>query len=167
MLAVFVIAGAVAPVAAQPADMVVTNARIVTLPAASHVAQAMAVRDGKILAIGDAGAISRMAGPATKRIDAGGRTVIPGLIVSHIHAVRAGLTFSTEVNWIGAKTIPEAMNRLRDAAAAEAAGCVARRRGRLDGAAVRRAAPTDAAGGAGRGAATTPSTFRCSTAMCW
>lgn len=101
---------------AQPADLIVTNAKIATLDAASTTAQAMAVRDGKILALGTASALRSLAGPATRTVDAGGRTVIPGLIDSHIHAVRAALTYSTEVNWIGAESIAEAMARLREAA---------------------------------------------------
>lgn len=103
---------------AQKADLVVTNAKIVTLDGASTIAQALAVRDGKIVAVGGIEAMDSLTGPATRRVDAGGRTIIPGLIDSHIHAVRAGLTYATEVNWIGAKTIPEAMDRLRQAAKA-------------------------------------------------
>ncbi len=53
-------------------------------------AQALAVRDGKIAAIGSSADIRALAGPATRVIDLGGRTVIPGLIDSHIHAIRAG-----------------------------------------------------------------------------
>ena len=107
---------AAAAALAQPADLIVTNARIATLDAKSTVAQAMAVREGKIVAVGTTQAVRRLAGPATRRIDAGGRTVIPGLIDSHIHAVRAALSYATEVNWIGVGTIPEAMERLREAA---------------------------------------------------
>lgn len=107
---------------AQPADLVVTNAKVLTLDARSTVAQAIAVRDGKLLAVGDNATVERLAGSGTKRVDAGGRTVIPGLIDSHMHAVRAALSYSTEVNWIGAGSIPEAMARLRDKAAKSAPG---------------------------------------------
>ena len=103
---------------AQKADLIVTNAKLVTLDPASTIAQALAVRDGRIVAIGGNDAVEGLIGPATRRVDAGGRTIIPGLIDSHIHAVRAGLTYATEVNWIGAKTIGEAMERLRQAATA-------------------------------------------------
>ena len=111
---------------AQKADLIVTNAKIVTLDPASTIAQALAVREGRIVAVGGDDAVAALAGSATRRVDAGGRTVIPGLIDSHIHAVRAGLTYATEVNWIGAKTIPEAMERLRQAATARAAAVVVR-----------------------------------------
>ncbi len=43
--------------------------------------------------------------------------MIPGLIDSHLHAIRAALTFSTEVNWIGARSLREALARISDAAA--------------------------------------------------
>jgi len=102
---------------AQPADLVVTHAKIVTLDAAGTTAQALAVRDGRIVAVGNAAQMRALSGPATRTVDAGGRTVIPGLIDSHMHAVRAALSYSTEVNWIGAGTIAEAMARIRTAAA--------------------------------------------------
>ena len=119
--AAFGLAGALLyplPALAQTADLIVMNAKIATLDAASTTAQALAVRDGKIMAVGTAAAVRPLAGAATRTVDAGGRTVIPGLIDSHMHAVRAALTYATEVNWIGADSIGEAMARLRAAAAA-------------------------------------------------
>ncbi|MGJ3702525.1 amidohydrolase [Variovorax sp. AFSI2.2] len=101
---------------AQPADFIVTNAKIATLDAASTTAQALAVREGRVVAVGGAGEMRAFSGPGTRTVDAGGRTVIPGLIDSHMHAVRAALSYSTEVNWIGAGTIAEAMARIRTAA---------------------------------------------------
>jgi len=107
-----------APVAsAQPADLIVSNAHIATLDAASTTASALAVRDGRLIAVGTDASVQALAGPATRRVDAGGRAVIPGLIDSHIHAIRAALSYSTEVSWIGAATIDEAMSRLRETAA--------------------------------------------------
>lgn len=109
-------------VSAQPVEMVVHNARIATLDGKSSIAQALAVRDGKLVAVGGNAEVLKLAGPATRRIDAGGRLVVPGLIDSHMHAVRAALSYSTEVNWIGAASIPEAMARLKDKAAKAAPG---------------------------------------------
>jgi predicted amidohydrolase YtcJ len=101
---------------AQPADTVLLNGRLVTLDAAVPRAEAIAIRDGRILAVGSSAEIASLAGPATRRIDLGGRTAIPGLIDSHIHAIRAGLSFATEVHWIGARSLEEALGRIRSAA---------------------------------------------------
>jgi predicted amidohydrolase YtcJ len=105
------------PAQAQPAELIVVNARIATLDATSTTAGALAVRDGRLIAVGNDTAVQSLVGPATRRVDAGGRTVIPGLIDSHMHAIRAALSYATEVNWIDAPSIDEAMRRLRDAAA--------------------------------------------------
>jgi len=114
VLATLVLIGAAR---AQPADLIVVNARVATLDAASRVADALAVRDGRLIAVSSRAAVEALAGPTTRRVDAGGRTIVPGLIDSHIHAIRAALSYATEVNWIGAASIDEAMARLRDAAA--------------------------------------------------
>ena len=102
--------------ALPPADLVVSNARVTTLDEALPTAQALAVRDGRIVAIGSSEAMRAYTGPRTRVVDAGARTLIPGLIDSHMHAVRAALSYSVEVNWIDARTIGEAMARLHDAA---------------------------------------------------
>jgi predicted amidohydrolase YtcJ len=103
--------------AATPAaDLIVHHAKIATLDAGSRQAEALAVRDGRIIAVGSNAEAAAFAGPGTRQVDAGGRLVIPGLIDSHMHAVRAALSYSVEVNWIGADTIGEAMRRLRQAA---------------------------------------------------
>ena len=104
------------------------------------------MRDGKIAAIGSTADIRALAGPNTRVIDLDGRTVIPGLIDSHIHAIRAGLTFTTEVHWIGARSLADALDRIRAAAEERAEGLLADRRRRLDRAAVRRRPPSDAGG---------------------
>ena len=54
--------------------------------------EALAIRDGKILGVGSTAEIRRLAGPATRVVELDGRTVIPGLIDSHLHAVRAALS---------------------------------------------------------------------------
>src|ERR1700742_530793 len=101
-------------VQAQP-DTVLFNGKLVRFDAAP--AEALAIRDGRIVAIGPSAEIRALAGPVTRAIDLEGRTVIPGLIDSHIHAIRAGLTYTTEVHWIGVRSLDEALDRLRTAAA--------------------------------------------------
>lgn len=100
--------------AAQAPDVVLLNGKIVT--ADDAVAEAMAVRGDRIAAIGRSAEIRALAGGSTRVIDLGGRTVIPGLIDSHIHAIRAGLTYTTEVHWTGVRSLAEALERLRSAA---------------------------------------------------
>jgi predicted amidohydrolase YtcJ len=70
----------------QPADLVVVNGKVVTLDSGSTVVQATAVRGGKFVAVGSNEEVRRLAGPQTRLIDARGRTVIPGIIDTHVHA---------------------------------------------------------------------------------
>ena len=88
-LALVLLASAVAAPRSQapPADLVVLNARIVTLDAQSRIAEAAAIRDGVFVAVGSAADVRPLAGAGTRVIDAGGDTVIPGLIDSHVHAL--------------------------------------------------------------------------------
>ena len=108
--------GTPAPLRANPADTVLINGKIVTLDGTSAISEALAIEAGRIAATGSTDAMRRLAGPATEIIDLGGRTVIPGLIDSHMHAIRAGFRYATEVHWDGATDIAEAMERLRAAA---------------------------------------------------
>ncbi len=67
-----------------PADRILVNGRILTVDAQDRVAEAIAIRDGRILAVGTTAEIERLAGPATERIDLGGRAATPGLIDAHV-----------------------------------------------------------------------------------
>jgi hypothetical protein len=70
---------------------------------------AVAIRDGRILAVGDDEEIMAHVGPGTRVIEAGGRPVVPGLIDSHIHMVRAGLTWNQNVDWSGVRSLAEGL----------------------------------------------------------
>jgi predicted amidohydrolase YtcJ len=100
---------------AQSPETILVNGKIATVDAQYSVREALAVREGKILAVGKSADIKKLAGPGTRVIDLQGRTVIPGLIDSHLHAIRAALSFSTEVNWIGAASLSEALGRITEA----------------------------------------------------
>src|SRR5262249_17743278 len=71
------------------ADLIVYHGKVITLNDRSQVAEAIAVKDGRILAVGDDAGILRHKGVKTRLIDAGGRTVLPGLYDSHTHPVGA------------------------------------------------------------------------------
>lgn len=73
------------PEAVRSADLIVTNGRVLTMDEEAPRAEAVAVRDGRIVAVGDRAAIVDMRGPGTKVVDAAGGTVIPGFIEAHMH----------------------------------------------------------------------------------
>ena len=112
------VVGIAVPASAQAPDTILINGKIITLDSRSTVAMGLAVTDGRITATGSTDDVRKLAGPSTRVIDLRGRTVIPGLIDSHLHAIRAALSFSTEVNWIGARSIEEGLGRIRAAARA-------------------------------------------------
>jgi predicted amidohydrolase YtcJ len=107
---------------AQSSTTVLFNGKILTEDPKSTTAEAVAIRDGRIIAAGTSADLRKMAGPQARWIDLEGRTVIPGLIDSHMHAIRAALSFSTEVNWIGTRSLAEALGRIREAAHSMAPG---------------------------------------------
>ena len=116
--ALFATAHARAQAPTPTADTVLLNGKIVTLDTASSVAEALAIRDGKILGAGTNVDMLKLADPRTRRIDLGGRTVVPGLIDSHIHALRAGLTFSVELSFIGVPSLAKGLDLIREASRA-------------------------------------------------
>ncbi len=109
---------AVTPSSAQVADTILINGKILTMDPAGSVAEAIAIDGGRILAVGKTADIRKTAGPKTRIVDLQRRTVIPGLIDSHLHGVRAALSFSTEVNWIGVSSVDDALGRITEAARA-------------------------------------------------
>jgi predicted amidohydrolase YtcJ len=102
----------------QSADTILVNGKILTVDSKFSTREAIAVRDGKITAVGSISDIRKQTGSQTRVIDLQGRTVIPGFIDSHMHAIRAGQTFTTEVNWVGATSLAEALNRIHQASLA-------------------------------------------------
>src|SRR5437879_8164919 len=95
----------------QP-DSIVHNAKIATHGIPSFV-EAVAIKDGKISAVGRSDEILRQSGPATNVIDCGGRTVIPGLNDSHMHPIRGGLNYNMELRWDGVPSLADALRMLK------------------------------------------------------
>jgi len=80
------------PLAASAADLVAFNGRIVTVDANFSIAQAMAVQDGRIVAVGSDDEVLRLKDDDTEALDLEGRMVLPGLIDSHVHPCGAAMT---------------------------------------------------------------------------
>ncbi|MCU0801379.1 MAG: amidohydrolase [Rhodobacteraceae bacterium] len=72
------------------ADLIVTNARVITMNPAQPRAAAVAIADGRVLAVGTRAEVEALAGPLTRMIDARGRSVLPGFVESHLHLVLGG-----------------------------------------------------------------------------
>jgi predicted amidohydrolase YtcJ len=100
--------------AQQPqVDLILSNGKIVTVDERFTIAQAVAVAGDRIIAVGTNQDVSRLAGPATRRIDLRGRTLVPGLIDNHMHLLRYGTTWKYEVRWDGVETRKAALDLLR------------------------------------------------------
>jgi hypothetical protein len=76
---------------AEPPDLVLHHGRIATVDPQFRIAEAMAVKGDRILAVGTSDDIRRLAGPKTVQVDLGGRLVLPGLIDSHSHPPDAAM----------------------------------------------------------------------------
>jgi hypothetical protein len=103
--------------ATAPADTVVLNARVYTVNAAKPWASAVAIHDGKIVAVGTNDEIKPLRGPSTQVIDAGGRLVLPGFTDCHSHFLDGSLSL-TQVNLDDARTVSEIQQRVKEYAAA-------------------------------------------------
>lgn len=95
------------------ADLIIRNAKIATLDEKGTFAEAVAVKDGRILAVGAEADVMPHAGDATRVIDAGKRTVIPGLNDSHLHVIRGGLNYNMELRWDGIRSLADALHMLK------------------------------------------------------
>lgn len=102
---------AFATAGAQSADLIVTNARIYTVDQNRPVVEAIAVREGKILAAGPARLIASLKGPSTRILDLNGRTVIPGMIDAHAHLTGLGEALRT-VDLVGTGSYEEIVARV-------------------------------------------------------
>lgn len=94
-------------------ELIVVNAKVVTVDDQASIAQAFAVRDGRFLAVGDNAQIRAMAGAATRVIDAQGRTVTPGLNDGHIHMVRAGFWWKYEARLDETQSLAEILDIIK------------------------------------------------------
>ena len=104
----------------RDADLIVRNARVYTMEPGAPQAQAFAVRDGRIIAVGSNDPVGRLAGKGTELLDARGMTVVPGFIDCHLHPEGESLLYDVlvgnpyEVEFV---TIDSIVAKLRERAA--------------------------------------------------
>jgi len=84
--------------ASVKADVILYNATIHTMDPANPSADAVAISNGRFLAVGNKDEVDNLASASTKRIDLGGRTVLPGFIDAHLHTASSGLRHLKEVD---------------------------------------------------------------------
>ncbi|NVP57272.1 amidohydrolase [Mycoplana rhizolycopersici] len=100
--------------ASMKADLIFHHGLFTTLDRSNPTASAVAIRDGKFLAVGHDQEIMALAGPDTKVVDLKGRRALPGLIDNHTHVVRGGLNFNMELRWDGVRSLADALAMLKD-----------------------------------------------------
>ncbi|GAA3129330.1 amidohydrolase [Streptosporangium carneum] len=109
----------------HPADLILVNGDVLTVDADFSVARAVAVRDGRILAVGETAEIEALAGPDTRVIDLAGRTLLPGINDSHLHGAAWGLTrppFALSVGSPAVESIADIVEVVRQATETTPAG---------------------------------------------
>ena len=103
-------------------DMVLVNGIILTVDPKDTIAEAVAIKDKKIMAVGSNRRIKDLIGTDTRIIDLDGCTVTPGLIDSHCHFSESHLLFSIDLSYPNVKSIPDIVQKVKDRAAASKAG---------------------------------------------
>lgn len=92
--ALFVFSSSAAYAAAQKADLVLVNARVYTVDDKHPWAEAVAISDGKIVAVGSKASVASYLKSGAKVIDLGGRLVLPAFGDAHVHPVFGGMAFT-------------------------------------------------------------------------
>src|SRR3989440_960613 len=98
---------------APTADLILHRGLFTTLDRSNPTASAVAIADGRFVAVGHDHEVMKLAGPSTKIVDLRGRRVLPGLIDNHLHIIRGGLNFNMELRWDGVRTLADAMDMLK------------------------------------------------------
>jgi predicted amidohydrolase YtcJ len=96
------------------ADLILYNGNIHTVDREHPAATAVAIKDGKFVAVGDDITVMKMAGDGTTLVDLKRRRTVPGLNDSHTHLIRGGLNFNLELRWDGVPSLADAMRMLKE-----------------------------------------------------
>ena len=94
------------PALAQPADLVLRGGKVLTVDKDFRIADGVAIKDGRFLAVGSEEQIAGHIGPSTQVIELAGKTVVPGLIDTHLHQLFAALN-GPAVQLLGAKSVAD------------------------------------------------------------
>ena len=105
-----------------PADLIFHNGAIRTMAARAPVAQALAVRNARIAAVGSKKAVEALRGPSTQVIDLEGKALLPGFIDPHMHSALSVLDDWLDVTPFTTRTIADALSKIKGLAAAKAPG---------------------------------------------
>jgi len=100
----------------QTADLIAFNGKIATQSEQRSIVEAVAIRDGKFLAVGNDREAMAYRGEQTQLIDLNKRTAIPGLNDSHTHLIRGGLNYNLELRWDGVPSLADGLRMLREQA---------------------------------------------------
>src|SRR5260370_10839405 len=95
------------------ADTIIAHGKVYTGNSEQPWAEAIAIHDGKIIAVGDEPSIFKLRSATTQVIEAGGHLVLPGFVDCHIHFIDGSLSLG-RVNLAGAKDVADIQQRLRD-----------------------------------------------------
>lgn len=98
------------------APLILVNGKFATLDREQPAASAVAIQDGRFLAVGDREHVMRHRQAGSQVIDLNGRTVIPGLNDSHLHLIRGGLNYNLELRWEGVPSLADALRMLKEQA---------------------------------------------------
>ena len=110
-LAALFLLPAASPAQQQPADLIVTNARIYTVDERRPFGEAMAIAGGRVRFVGSERGALALKGPRTRVMDLEGRTVIPGMVDAHAHLLGLGMALRT-VDLTGTKSYDEVIARV-------------------------------------------------------
>ena len=118
-LVLVVVLASMVVTAQQPAaDLILSNGKIITVDDRFSIAQAVAVRGDRVVAVGTNQEINRLAGPNTRRVDLRGKAVVPGMIDNHAHFQEEGAYWTLELRFDGVDTRKQALELIRAKAAA-------------------------------------------------
>jgi len=116
-IALLIALGTSAAARAQPADLILTNGKIITVDNTFSIAEAVAIRGEQIVAVGTNQEVAGLAGPSTRRIDLEGKSVVPGMIDNHAHYMEEGAYWLHEHRLDGVDSRARALEMMRARAA--------------------------------------------------